>query len=106
MIGAVLAALALAGAGAALERKAAWVLMRAPHPDVRAKALWSHALVRLIARNTTSGDDASVIVLVVGLRDSNLAGRYTGMVTGSGGTTFKEGTFLEFDPELVAAVEA
>lgn len=96
----------LVTAGAALERKAAWVLLRAPKHDPRAEALWTHAIVRLIARNTTTGDDASVTVLVVGLRDANLSGRYTGMVTGNGGTTFKEGTFLEFGPEYVAYIEA
>ena len=111
MIEGLLLLAALVGGGVLLSR-GDWKLLdvsKRPGYDRRAEDLWKSAIVDLLAKSPdpqSPQQELPVTVVVVGLRGENPNGTYAGQVQYAPGTTFKEGTFVEFLPRNVWRIQA
>jgi hypothetical protein len=108
LIGLVLAAAALVVGGYAVGRSTSWVLRYAHASratEARAKAMARNSIAHLAVLGP-AGQANSIEVVVVGEPGTVPDVEFTGLVTGENGTTFKEGSYVEFRYFHVLSVDA
>jgi len=108
LIGLLLAAAALVGGGYAIGKSTTWVLRYAHasrETERRAQAMGHNSLAHLAVLGP-AGQADSIEVVVIGVPGTVPNVEFTGMVLGANGTTFKEGTYVEFRWFHVLSVDA